>query len=46
VIATQQDAQLLEDVDKDVSRQVPASMSPLTSLIASDDPGFRAESEQ
>lgn len=35
----QADAQLLEDVDAAVSRRVPASMSPLTILIASDEPG-------
>jgi hypothetical protein len=38
-MASQADAQLLENVDTDVSRQVPASMSPLTSLIASDESG-------
>ncbi len=35
----QANAQLLEDVDSDVSQRVPTSMSPLASLIASDEPG-------
>ena len=35
----QANAQFLDDVDSDVSQRVPASMSPLASLIASDEPG-------
>lgn len=35
----QKNAQFLVDVDADVSQRVPASMSPLASLIASDEPG-------
>jgi hypothetical protein len=37
--AAEEDARLMEDVETAVSQRVPKSMSPLTSLIASDDPG-------
>lgn len=35
---TAEDAQLLKDIDEDVSRTVPSSMSPLTYLIAAENP--------
>ena len=37
--AAEEDTRLMEDVETAVSQRVPKSMSPLTSLIASDDPG-------